>query len=112
MNFGKTLDDMLTHEERELLDEIMVDVRRKAEERRHVEYYKKSICIDTEDYRDLVNEESNLYRELCIAREKLERNANDEHLMDLIVNICHEISENVDAQIRILVNIRKNQAKL
>ena len=72
------------------------------------EYVKESIRLDTEGYRDLVNEESNLYRELSMTREKLEENVNDEYLMDLIAGIRHVISKNMDVQIQILANIRRN----
>ena len=42
VNFGKVLDNMLTHEEKSLLDEIMIEDRRVVEERKHVECLKKA----------------------------------------------------------------------
>ena len=73
---------------------------------------KKSIRMDTDDYCDLLNEERELYRDLSITRKKLEENVNDKYLMLLIEGFRHLISENVDTQIKVLANIRKNQAKL
>ena len=47
-----------------------------------------------------------------MARKILEDNASNEYFKDLIAGIRHEISENLDVQIEVLDNIRKNQAKL
>ena len=76
------------------------------------EYVKESIRLDIEAYRDLLNEERELYRELSMTRERLEENANDEYLKDLIRGICCVISKNVDVQIEVLDNIRRNQDKI
>ena len=77
------------------------------------EYAKEMICLDIEDYRDLLHEERGLYKELIVARKKLEEgNVNDEYFMDLIAGICHEISKNADVQIEVLANIRGNLKKI
>lgn len=112
MNFEKVLNNMLTHEERGLLDEIRIELRREVEERERVEYLKGSIRLDIEGYRDLLNEERGLCRELSMTRGKLEEGANDEYLMGLIEGIRHEISENTGVQIVVLANIHKNLRKL
>ena len=81
-------------------------------EKMRKEYVKESIRLDIEGYRNLLSEERRLYRELSMARKRLEVNANDEYFKDLIAGICYEISENSDVQIQVLDNIRRNQTKL
>ena len=43
VNFERTLNNILTQEEKDLLREITMDVKREAEEKRRVEYLKESI---------------------------------------------------------------------
>ena len=113
VNFEKTPDNILTREEKDLLRGITMNVKREAEEKKRVEYLKESIRVDIEAYRDLLNEERELYRELSMTLKKLEENVNDdEYLMDLIEGIRYVISKNVDVQIEVLDNIRRNQTKL
>ena len=102
----------ITQEEKDLLHETRMNVEREAKERWQVEYLKESISLDIEDYRDLLNEEREFYRELSMTRKKLEENANDGYLKDLIEDIRYVIPKNVNVQIGVLDNIRNNQAKL
>ena len=77
------------------------------------EYAKEMMRLDIEDYRDLLHEERELYKELIVARKKLEEgNVDDEYFMDLIAGIRHEISKNADVQVEVLANIRRNLKKL
>ena len=73
VNFERTLDNILTQEEKDLLHETRMNVEREAKKRWQVEYLKESISLDIEDYRDLLNEERELYRELSMTRKNLKR---------------------------------------
>ena len=105
MNFEKELDNILRQRERELLRDIRVEI----EKERRIEYYKKNNRQEIENYRDLVNEERELHRELKIVRERQEEGFTKEALIEGIRN---EILENFNVQLDVLANIRRNQSKL
>lgn len=85
-----------TQEERELFPNICVEIKN---------IYHESNTWYAELYRGFVREEGRLYWRLKKARE-LYRDK------DLIDYIQDEISENFNAQIEILKQIRKNQKKM
>ena len=80
------------------------------EERRYVE---ESIRLDREDYRELLDEERTLYRELGSLRERLDRDGDNEYLKEVIIGTLREIWENADVQVQVLLeSIGRKQAKL
>ena len=79
------------------------------EERKYVE---ESARLDREDYRELLDEERTLHKELGSLRKRLEENGSDEFLKEVIVGTLREISENTDVQVQVLERIRRKQAKL
>ena len=79
------------------------------EERKYVE---ESIRMDREDYRELLDEERTLHKELGSLQKRLEENGSDELLKEMIVSTLREIYENADVQVQVLESICRIQAKL
>ena len=80
-----------------------------GEKRKYVE---ESMRLDREDYRDLLDKERTLYRELGSLRERLDRDGDNEYFKEVIIGTLRQISENADVQVRALESIRRKQAKL
>ena len=89
----------------------MAEGNRMLEEER--KYVEESIRLDCEDYRELLDEERTLYRELGSLRERLDRDGDNEYLKEVIIGTLREIWENADVQVQVLLeSIGRKQAKL
>ena len=64
VSFEETLNGMLTSVERDLLLPIIREVKEKNEREGRKRYAEKIIQEEHENYRELLDEERNLYREL------------------------------------------------
>ena len=94
------------------MKEILEQLRKKRILEEEKKYVEKSIRLDREDYRELLDEERTLHKELGSLRERLDENGSDEFLKEVIVGTLREISENADVQVQVLESIRRKQAKL
>ena len=98
--FEETLNGMLTSVERDLLLPIIEEVKERNEREGRKRYAGKIIQEEHGNYRELLNEERNLYRELALLRGKP---SDDYSFTDILENtILQEIRENMDVQVQVL----------
>ena len=109
-SFEESLNRMLTSVERDLLIPIIEEVKEKNERKGRESYAEKTIQGEHENYRELFDEERNLYRELGLLRGKP---SDDYFSIDILENvILQEIRESTDVQVQVLKNIRRNLREL
>ena len=109
-SFEETLNGMLTPVERDLLLPIIKEVKEKNEREGRIRYAESIIQEEHENYRELLDEERNLYRELGLLRVKP---SDDYFSTDILEDtILQEIRENTDVQVQVLENIRRNLREL
>ena len=94
------------------MKEILERLRRKRVLEDGRKYVEESIRLDRESYRELLDEERALHKELGSLRKRLDEDGGDEFLKEVIVGTLRGISENVDVQVQVLESIRRKQAKL
>ena len=110
VSFEKTLSGMLTSLERDLFLPIIKEVKEKNERERRKGYAERVIRGGYENYRELLDEERDLYRELGLLRGNP---SNDYFSTDILENtILREIRDNMDVQVQVLESIRRNLRKL
>ena len=89
------------------MKEILEQLRKKRILEEEKKYVEKSIRLDREDYRELLDEERTLHKELGSLRKRLDENGSDEFLKEVIVGTLREISENADVQVQVLESIHR-----
>ena len=111
-SFEETLSERLTPVERELLLPLVKGVRERGEREKGKRYVEETILEERENYCELLGEERNLYKELGLLQGK-PTSSDDYFSTDILEDtILQKIHENMNVQIQVLENIRRNLREL